>query len=85
MPITKGVGNPESYNIRKLADGSWLLGIHTKDDFLEFPYDNTKDLLASLADELEGKDEKKEKSGFKKMMDKNEDKEEESGHESDHN
>jgi len=73
MPIDRKIKESESYNIRKLDDGKWVLGIHTKEDFLEFSYENTDDLLASLKDEL-GKSkgenkEKKEKSGFKKMMD----------------
>lgn len=52
MPITKEVENKESYTVEQIADGSWELGIHTKDDFLKFNYRNPKDLLASLADEI---------------------------------
>lgn len=60
----------ESYHIRKLSDGTWVLSINGDEDSTEFAYDTPKDLLASLSDEMgsEKKEDKKEKSKFKKMV-----------------
>lgn len=81
VPINREVKDSESYNIRKLDDGTWILGIHGKSDFAEFSYDSSKELLSSLEREIGGekteKKEKKEKTGFKKMMEDEENEDEE--------